>query len=208
MLYVDSCDLGDIKAAFDTGLVGGVTTNPILANKAHVVYDEVFLRKVLAVSVGPVHVQPRMGQLTSYNIPERCVLKVPCTIEGLRLAGDLESEGVRANITAVMGVGQAILAAQSGASYVSIFWGRIEDAGGDPHDVVRVARKCLYKSGCRIIVGSVREPEQVSSALEAGAHIVTASWRVLQEMSQHAMTDKTLEDFDAAWVTQTAGGAH
>jgi transaldolase len=213
MLYIDSCSIADIRAAFDLGVVSGVTTNPILANKAGVKYDGSLINGILAVSAGPVSAQTGLIPIAGYAekahiiasslSDDRVVVKIPCTLAGLRLAAALESEGVRTNITAVMSVEQAVMAAAVGASYVSLFWGRIEDtAPSMAHNTIMKARKCLYKSGCRIIVGSIRKPSQVADALVAGAHIVTASWPILQEMVNHPTTTKTIADFDAAWGEQ------
>lgn len=203
MLYIDSCSLRDIDAAFEMGVVGGVTTNPILANKAGVRYDAEFVREVLSISNGPVHVQLPPEFLTNpdtalWDVPERVVFKIPCTFEGLALAQKLEGEGYRTNITAVMSVSQAILAVESGASYVSMFWGRITDAGLAPYNQVCDARG-IIKHKARIIVGSIREAGQVSDALAAGAHIVTASLPILKSMLENEMTTKTVADFDVAW---------
>src|SRR2546425_12970546 len=70
---------------------------------------------------------------------------------------------------------QAILAAKAGATYLSIFAGRVSDEGNDPASIIRGVRHWLEEWGypAKVLVGSIRAVIDVQSAALAGAHIVT-----------------------------------
>ena len=110
------------------------------------------------------------------------------------------------NCTCCMSFTQALLAAQAGSDFVSLFYGRIRDHGTDPTEVVRQVRTALAENGVgsEIIVGSIRQVEDITEAFAAGAHIVTVPPQFFREMAWHEKTDEVvkqfLTDFEA-WLT-------
>jgi len=117
----------------------------------------------------------------------------------------LKSRGVKVNCTCCMSFAQALLAAQAGSDFVSLFYGRIRDHGTDPTAVVRQVRTALDEHGAasEIIVGSIRQVEDIGEAFAAGAHIVTVPPKFFREMVWHPKTDEVvkqfLDDFEA-WM--------
>jgi transaldolase len=103
----------------------------------------------------------------------------------------------------MMSFHQAYLAALAGATYVSIFSGRIRDMGYDPRPVIADTRAQLDREGLatRIIVGSVRHLHDVSEALSAGAHVVTVPPPIFRAMLRHPRTEETIREFNAAWAS-------
>src|SRR5438477_3728556 len=101
-------------------------------------------------------------------------IKVPIGWNELAVISELRRRNIKVNCTCCMSYNQAIMAAQAGANFVSLFWGRIRDIGYDAGSVVRQVRKSLDDAGSstEIIVGSIRHMMDVSEALQAGAHIV------------------------------------
>jgi transaldolase len=95
---------------------------------------------------------------------------------------------------------QLFLAAKAGASYVSLFFNRARDAGLDPEKTIQQILPVLERSGeARLIVGSIRKPEDVEEIVSAGAHITTITPKVLNAMPFHPKTEETIREFDDAW---------
>jgi len=134
---------------------------------------------------------------------QNIVIKVPMRPngDGLRAVSRLRKEGIKTNMTALMGVNQVVLSALCGATYASIFFNRVRDNGEDVERIIRESRALLEGSRLptKIIVGSIRKPEDVAQAVVAGAHIVTVPYKILAQMPYHKKTVETLEEFDRAW---------
>jgi transaldolase len=115
---------------------------------------------------------------------------------------ELASHGIRVNTTAMLCFNQAMLAAKAGATYVSLFWGRISDEGNDPYPTVSAVRRWLdaWKMKAKIIAGSIRGVLDVQNAALAGAHVVTIPPQFLAKMVDHKYSRDTVRGFmdDAA----------
>jgi transaldolase len=120
------------------------------------------------------------------KIPQISSEGVPC----YRVISDLESNGVKVNATAALSFGQVILAAKAGATYISIFSGRVCDEGGNAAEVIRTSATWLeqWQFKSKIIVGSVRSIGDVLSAAQACAHIITIQSQFLVKMTDHKYT--------------------
>src|SRR5262249_22740295 len=157
MLFLDSSDPAEIKNIFAWGVVSGVTTNPlILAREAAGVDLEKRIRDVCAASRGPVSVEliaedeggmlDEARRYSSWN-KDRICIKVPFSEAGLRVTYALAKDGVPSNVTCMMSFNQAYLAALAGATYVSIFSGRIRDMGYRSAPVIAETREQLDRDG-------------------------------------------------------------
>jgi transaldolase len=129
------------------------------------------------------------------------VIKIPVVNEFgescLGVIHRLSQEGIGVNATAILSFNQAILATKAGATYVSIFAGRVADEGSDPAVTIRNVRQWLDVWGlsARIIVGSIRTVMDVQAAALAGAHIVTIPPQFLPKMVDHRYTRETVRQF-------------
>lgn len=156
----------------------------------------------------PDALSPRPGEPSSLGVPSlprsqnRVVIKVPFSEVGLRVTHVLAGLRVPTNVTCLMSFHQAYLAALAGATYVSIFSGRIRDMGYDPRPVIAETRAQIDREGlgARIIVGSVRHLYDVSEALSAGAHVVTVPPPIFRAMLRHPRTEETIREFNSAWA--------
>jgi transaldolase len=132
---------------------------------------------------------------------QNIVVKIPVINEYgescLGVIHALNLEGILVNATAILSFNQAILAAKAGATYVSIFAGRVADEGNDPAMVIRNVRQWLDAWGysAKIIVGSIRAVMDVQSAAIAGAHIITIPPQFLGKMVDHKYTRETVSQF-------------
>jgi transaldolase len=210
-LFVDSSDPKEIKALFSWGSFSGVTTNPLIISRESPGTDlaEV-IREVLSASTGDVSVEltteaeeEMMAEAVGYHAwdPQRITIKVPFSEVGLRVLHRLRRREVKTNVTCLMAFNQAYLAALAGATYVSLFSGRIRDMGYDARPVIEATRRALDREGLasRIIVGSIRHLMDVNEALDVGAHVVTGPPEILRKMVWHPRTVETIAQFNEAW---------
>ncbi|HVP60933.1 MAG TPA: transaldolase family protein [Myxococcaceae bacterium] len=210
-LFVDSSDPKEIKALFSWGSFSGVTTNPLIISRESPGTDlaEV-IREVLSASTGDVSVEltteseeEMMAEALGYHAwdAQRVTVKVPFSEVGLRVLHRLTRRGVKTNVTCLMAFNQAYLAALAGATYVSLFSGRIKDMGYDARPVIEATRQALDREGLgsRIIVGSIRHLMDVNEALEVGAHVVTVPPDILRKMVWNPRTVETIAEFNEAW---------
>jgi transaldolase len=211
LLFLDSSNPDEIREIQAWGVISGVTTNPlIMSREAPDVDLEARIRQVVAVSQGHVSVEltheteaEMLSEALAYHAwaPDRICVKVPFSEVGLKVLHQLSRRGIATNATCMMSFNQAYLAALAGATYVSIFSGRVRDMGYDVRPITRTARAVLDREGLpsRILIGSIRHPMDVNEALEDGAHIVTVPPPILRKMLWNPRTESTIREFNDAW---------
>ena len=125
------------------------------------------------------------------------VVKVPCIADGIKAIKYFTEKGIRTNCTLVFSVGQALLAAKAGATYVSPFLGRLDDISTDGLELIRQIVQMFEVAGLdtEIICASVRHPVHVTECALAGADIATVPYKVLEQMLHHPLTDAGIEKF-------------
>ncbi len=201
-LFIDTAEIEEIrKYAF---ILDGVTTNPTLIMKSGRKFEDV-IQEICKIVDGPIS-----AEVTTLTAPEmidqgtklakihkNVVVKVPCTIEGLKACKELSKKGIKVNVTLVFSANQALLAAKSGAFVVSPFIGRLDDIGQTGLDlieeIVKIYKNYNYKT--QVLVASVRNPIHVKVAGEIGADICTCPAAVIDAMFKHALTDVGLQKF-------------
>ena len=207
-IFIDTANIGEIKRAADMGVVAGVTTNPSLVAREGRDFKET-LREILEIVDGPVSAEvvstDSEGMVKEgvelASIHKNIVIKVPLTEEGLKATKIMSSKGIRVNVTLIFTPSQALLAARAGAAYVSPFVGRLDDIGERGMEVVRRTAE-IFKSHdikAEIISASIRSPQAAIESAEAGAHIGTLPFKVIEKMLYHHLTDAGLERFLADW---------
>lgn len=206
--FIDTANLGEIKKAAELGLIDGVTTNPSLLAKEGGDPLET-LRAITKIVEGPVNAEVvsldaegmvREG-LAHAKMADNIVIKVPMTLEGLKATKRLTSEGFHVNVTLIFSALQALMAAKAGATYVSPFVGRLDDASHDGMDIIRQMVTIFenYAFETQVLVASIRGPLHVLEAALAGAHVATIPYKVLDQISKHPLTDVGIEKFLADW---------
>jgi transaldolase len=207
-LFIDTANLEEILTVDSMGIICGVTTNPtLIAREGH---DPDTMAMKIAESVsGPVSYEAvsfdaegivREGRAIAAMTPNM-VVKVPLTIEGLKAIKTLSQYGIRTNATLIFNENQALLAARAGATFVSLFIGRLVDKGIDAMAIVRNTRSILDLNDLdsEIIAASIRNTEQVTQCALAGSHIATVPYKILMEMVEHPMTTAGIEKFMDDW---------
>jgi transaldolase len=209
-LFVDSADQKQIAQWLEQGVVDGVTTNPSIMFKDGVTEIEEGARR-LAAMLGDLPLSVEVTTNDRVKMLEEArqfatwarniVVKIPVVNEYgescLGVIHRLSQEGIAINTTAILSFNQAILAAKAGATYVSIFAGRVADEGNDPAVVIRNVRRWLddWEFSTRIIVGSIRTVMDIQNAALAGAHIITVPPQFLPRMVDHRYTRETVRQF-------------
>ena len=207
-IFLDTANIDSIKKFVDMGIVDGITTNPSLISreKGH---PEDIMKEIVKIVKGPVNLEV-VGTKTEEMIEEgmrlkkfgeNVVVKVPMTTDGLKAVRKFAENKIRTNVTLIFSSNQGLLAAKAGASYVSPFIGRLDDAGQEGmiviNEIVQVFSNYGYQS--EVLVASVRHPIHVIQAGKLGAHIVTLPPDILSKMITHPLTDKGLSLFLSDW---------
>ena len=213
-IFLDTASIKEIKEILPWGLISGITTNQkiFLAEKGCNFRDRV--QEILSLVNGPLSVELTRTNGTDEEMikealeysrwsPKNIAIKVPMfgNGRGLKIISQLRRRRVKTNATALISVNQVMLAAKAGATYASIFFNRVKDAGEDAERAVRESRSLLDRMGSptKIIVGSIRRPEDVAQAAVAGTHVITVPYKILTQMPYHKKTEETIAEFDRAW---------
>ncbi|MBL9034452.1 MAG: fructose-6-phosphate aldolase [Rhodospirillaceae bacterium] len=208
--FLDTADINEIKELASSGLVDGVTTNPSLVMKSGRKFLDV-VKEICEIVPGPISAEVISTDHKTMlaegrklaNLAKNVVVKVPLTPDGLRTCKALSDEGTRVNVTLCFSPAQALLAAKSGATYISPFVGRLDDIGTDGMqliaDIIQIYRS--YDTiRTEVLVASVRHPIHVIQAAKMGADVATMPPNVLKMMFNHPLTDKGLAAFLADWA--------
>lgn len=207
--FIDTASLKEIREAAALGLADGVTTNPSLIAKEGGVDFKQHIAAICEIVRGPVSAEVTsvdfdgmMREGRDYaGIAPNVVVKCPLTREGLRATRALADEGVRVNVTLCFSPAQAILAAKAGAAYISPFIGRLDDISHDGmaliRDIVEIYSNYAWET--EVLAASIRHPLHVVEAARMGADVATMPFKVLDQLAQHPLTERGLEQFLADW---------
>jgi transaldolase len=203
-IFIDSADLKEIREAADMGAIDGVTTNPSLLAKSGAplqktivsiceIVDGPISAEVIATDTAGIISEGRVLAKLHKNV----VVKVPLTVDGLKAVRVFTAEGIRTNVTLCFSANQALLAAKAGASFISPFVGRLDDAGEDGmrliEDIVSIYQNFGFET--EVLVASVRHPMHVTQAALIGADVCTIPLKVIQQLAGHPLTDTGLARF-------------
>jgi transaldolase len=204
-LFLDTANIDEIRDAARMGILAGVTTNPTLMAKESGISYRDRVVEICEAANGPVSAECTSRDVEGLIEEGRSlaawhpnvVVKVPMDANGLEATSRLSGEGIRINMTLIFSANQALLAALAGATYVSPFVGRLDDAGQDGMEVVRqsVAIFDRYNLPAQVLAASIRGAPHVIQAALAGAHVATIPYSVLQAMLKHPLTDVGIERF-------------
>lgn len=219
--FLDSAKLDEIKYAYESFGIDGVTTNPkhiMLSGKpfltaitdiANWIREEGLEgvdRFPVSVEINP-HLDKAEDMMEAARkvsaLSKNFVIKIPSTEQGVIAARKLEKEGIRTNVTLVFSPAQALLPAKNGSLFVSPFIGWKEANGEDCRqyikDIVDIYKNYGFYGKTQIICAAVRTPKQMVDCAVAGADIVTAGLAVYQDSMKHAYTTQGLGTFCDAW---------
>jgi transaldolase len=207
-IFIDTANIQEIKEAIKLGIIDGVTTNPTLISKENRPAVDL-LKEICSLVSGPVSAEViglesetmvrEAHQLS--QIAKNIVIKIPLMKDGLAAVRVLSKEGIKTNVTLCFSPSQALLAAKTGADYVSPFIGRLDDISQKGMDLIRDI-KTIYKNydfKTQIIVASIRNPLHVVDAALIGADIATVPFAVIEQLIKHPLTDIGIQRFLKDW---------
>lgn len=215
-IFIDTGDIEQIAAYHKMGIIRGVTTNPTILLKCGVNggMDAIKARTIdIANLIAPYPLSVEVTTNERKGMIEQALefsnwadnINVKITIHGpdgeldnLEVVHELEAtHDVRVNVTAMMSAQQCMLAAMAGATYVSLFGGRVNNMGYDSRTEITKTRQILDSLGlkAKIIIGSTREVLNIIEWLNAGAHIVTCTPDLIKGMIVHPYTKETVQMF-------------
>ena len=215
-IFLDTGNIDEIEKYHKMGIIRGVTTNPTILSKEGVKggMDGVKKRSIeisemisplpLSVEVTTNDMDRMIEQALDFvtwadNINVKITIHGPeGELENLKVIHELETNhDVRINVTAMMSTQQCFLAAMAGATYVSIFGGRVNNMGYNACSEISRLRRLLdsFDLESQIIVGSTREVLNIVEWLDAGAHIVTVTPHLIKGMLVHPYSKETVQMF-------------
>lgn len=206
--FIDTANLDQIKEANELGVLDGVTTNPSLmaregikglenqykhyVNICHIVAGDVSAEVIATDYEGMIKEGRKLADLHPHII-----VKVPCTADGIRAIKYFSGKGIRTNCTLIFSLGQALLAAKAGATYVSPFVGRLDDICSDGIELVRkiVDMFDKYTFETQVLAASIRNPQHIMQCIEVGADVATCPLSAIKGLLNHPLTDSGLAQF-------------
>src|SRR5436309_5513146 len=164
--FLDTASLKDISWAAQAGLIDGITTNPsLLAKQAGDLDPKDVLKEICSLVEGPVSAEVVAVDVDGMlkegrelaKIAENIVVKIPMIEAGMIAVRRLATDGIKTNVTLCFSSAQCLIAAKAGASYLSPFIGRTDDAGQEGMDVVREARVIFaqYQIATQILASAI-----------------------------------------------------
>jgi transaldolase len=213
-IFLDTAELTEITSRADTGLVDGITTNPSLIAKSGAdIFERV--KEICAAIPGPISAEVVATDYETMvkeghklaEIADNVVVKLPLTRDGLKACYAFSNEGIATNVTLCFSLNQALLAAKAGATFISPFVGRVEDAGNDGIGLLESIRAVYDDFGfsTEILAASLRSPAHVEAAALAGADAATIPPKVFDQMYAHPQTQLGLEAFLKDWEATGRG---
>ncbi|HEY82547.1 MAG TPA: fructose-6-phosphate aldolase [Dehalococcoidia bacterium] len=208
-IFLDTANIDQIKQAAKLGIISGVTTNPTLLSKENTADYESVVKTICSIVSGSVSAEVlaedaegmiKEGRIKASWAPNVAV-KIPATAAGIEATSTLSKENIKVNMTLCFSLNQALLGALAGATYVSAFVGRLDDAGHDGMQLIKdiVEVFAHYQLPTQVIAASIRHPLHCVAAAKAGAHIATVPYSVLMQMINHPLTDVGISRFLADW---------
>ena len=206
--FIDTANLDNIKEAQSLGILNGVTTNPSLMAKEGIKGKDNILehyKTICEIVDGDVSAEVistdfegmiQEGQELAVLNPQ-IVVKIPMIEEGIKAIRYFNDKGIKTNCTLVFSLGQALIAAQAGATYVSPFIGRLDDNGQDGIQIVKSIVDMFEKQNyqTKVLAASIRNKNHIEECAKIGAHVVTAPLSAIKELIPHTLTDIGLKKF-------------
>lgn len=206
--FIDTANLEQIREANDLGVLDGVTTNPSLMAKEGIKGEEnqrmhyLDICKIVDGDVSAEVIATEYSKMIKEGkelaaLHPNIVVKVPCTEDGIKAIKYFSKKGIRTNCTLVFSVGQALLAAKAGATYVSPFVGRLDDISSDGIELVSkiVDMYTTYDMDTQVLAASIRSTQHIIQCIEVGADVATCPLSAIKGLLKHPLTDSGLATF-------------
>jgi transaldolase len=207
--FLDTANVQEVKDLVSIGWIDGITTNPSLIAASGRRFVDVIAEMCELVD-GPVSAEVAATDYETMlkegrhlaKIAENVAIKVPLTFDGLKACYALTQEDIMVNVTLCFSAGQALLAAKSGATFVSPFIGRLDDISWDGMSLIKEICDIYAQYpefGTQVLAASIRHTVHVVQAAKCGADIATIPPKIVHQLLQHPLTDKGVDTFVTDW---------
>ncbi|MCK5443271.1 MAG: fructose-6-phosphate aldolase [Maribacter sp.] len=206
--FIDTANLDQIREAQELGVLDGVTTNPSLMAKEgitgrnNILKHYVDICNIIEGDVSAEVIGTEFEQMVKEGeelaeLHDQIVVKIPMIKDGVKALKYFSDNGIRTNCTLVFSVGQALLAAKAGATYVSPFIGRLDDISTDGLNLIAEIRHIYdnYAFETQILAASVRHTMHVIDCAKLGADVMTGPLSSIEGLLKHPLTDSGLAKF-------------
>ncbi|KAG0623078.1 hypothetical protein M758_3G147500 [Ceratodon purpureus] len=212
-LFIDTADAESWQRWLPSGAFYGVTTNPILLEKANVSCQVETLSDLAdrAFNLGAEEVQiqtwgqtveemvstgSKLAEIRSGSI----VVKIPVTKTGLQAASQLTKSGIRVTMTGVYSVHQALLAVGVGAAYAAPYLGRMVALGKPGLKDIQKMQEIVtgVQSDMRLLVASIKDVKQITKLAASGVNSFAIPVPIIEKLFQDDDTEKAAADFEDA----------
>jgi len=206
--FIDTANLAQIAEAQSLGILDGVTTNPSLMAKEGITGEENIknhYKKICEIVDGDVSAEVistdfegmvKEGEALAALHPQ-IVVKIPMIKDGVKAIKYFSDKGIKTNCTLVFSLGQALIAAKAGATYMSPFIGRLDDISTDGLALIADIREVYdnYEFDTQILAASVRHTMHIIECAKLGADVMTGPLKAIEGLIKHPLTDIGLAKF-------------
>jgi transaldolase len=208
-LFLDSADPDQWQRWLPLGVFHGVTTNPLLLERAGQACTPdnlaVLGDRAFALGAREIHLQAwgdDVDQLVACGrklatLAPQVAVKLPATAAGMTAARRLLGDEIEVTLTAVYNAGQVLAAAALGCRYAAPYLGRLDDLGRDGTPEVVAMQEMLQQtdSSTRLLVASLRTWDKVVELAWEGCDTFTVGPEVAVEMVDDPDTDDAAAAF-------------
>ena len=208
-IFADGADLISIRKLNSKKYISGFTTNPTLMKKSGIKDYKKFALNVLKfVKTKPISFEVFADNLYLMKQQAREIstwgknvyVKIPVTnskgVKTTSIIKTLSEEGINLNITALFTKRQIKETVNSldknTKSIISIFSGRIADAGVNPENIIKYSLKVAKKKKIEVLWASTRETYNIFEAQKIKCHIITVPHSILNKFGLIGMDLKKL----------------
>ncbi len=209
---LDTANLQDIQKFSRHMPVAGVSSNPSIIKKEGKVNFFSHMKTVRSIigNQASLHIQVSQKDYTGMmkdaeailnGVDDRVYIKVPVTMDGVKVIKELKAKGIHVTATAVYLIAQAYVACEAGADYVAPYYNRMEAMGMNAAaDLKRIADYIdRYRYPTKILAASFKNVAQINQAIGVGAHAVTATPSLYEDILTNAVVAEAVDVFCDDW---------
>lgn len=211
--FLDTADESVWATYYKMGIYHGITTNPVLLDRAKVPCEIKSLKKLSETAIKKYNVECFMLQtwgtdvitlvnngLELFSLSDKIVVKIPLTSIGIEAAAILKSKSVPICMTACYTPHQVFTSIGLNADYVAPYLGRMLDLGKNGIEDIITMQQMVQQMGSntRVFVASIRDTDQLVKLAAAGCSTFTFSPNIAQALQEVPETITATEEFESA----------
>lgn len=209
---LDTANLADIKKYNEIFPITGVTSNPsIVKNEgkidffAHMneIRSIIGMEKSLHIQVTATDYEGMMKDADTIltKVDKEVYIKVPVTLDGIRVIKDLKARGNNVTATAIYSKAQGFLAMEAGADYIAPYYNRMENMNVDPEDAIAAFADMIdmYGYSTKVLAASFKNAGQIDKAFMAGSQSATTAPDILAAALGQSTIIDAVSAFNKDW---------